>query len=145
VNWRVFVSGLAVTYLVGTRAAFAQLRVPPIDSRGAPLVAQATVEQALQQQHTTIVILLLIVALSIGATIWVSMIALRLQFTVERIAEAVRRVDLLESAFRTATTALHQNVEAVSSKALIEDWTDEVEVVDLDDDITPRFLARRVS
>lgn len=113
-KWRIGAACAFVIELMATVSAQAQVRLPPTDALGKPYVPQATLEQALHDQRTMIYVLLAIIVLSISANVWLSLITLRVQYTVERVAEAIRRVDLLEEAFRSATDSLDRHAVEMS-------------------------------
>lgn len=114
--------------------AWAQLKLPSTDARGEPLATQQTVETALQQQQIIIYLLLAIVVVALGINIWMGLAFLRMQYTLERVAEAIRRVDLLAESFRS--------VSAQWDEAMLESVSD---VVDLDgeQETSPAARIRR--
>jgi hypothetical protein len=83
--------------------AWGQLRLPAQDGRGELLAREPTAEIALGHQQTIIYLLLVILVISILVNIWVTAGFLRMQYTIERVVEAVRRVDLLSQAFHSVS------------------------------------------
>lgn len=109
--------------------AAAQLRLPPQDGRGYPLAPPEAVQTALHDQQVVIYVLALLLLVSLLVNVWTSVLYVRLQHTVERITEAVRRVDVLSYAFHSAQRHWDRAVEAT----LADHGDDAAEaVVDLD-------------
>ncbi|HXE73371.1 MAG TPA: hypothetical protein VNO81_12000 [Candidatus Nitrosotenuis sp.] len=109
---------------------WAQLKLPPQDDRGRSLVPLDTLELALRQQQTLIYVLVALLALAIGGLIYQGILLQRMQFTVERVAEAVRRVDLLALAYSKVTAEWGQ-------PAPLSDPEDVHPLLDLDDEPPP--------
>lgn len=88
---------------INSAGAAAQMRLPTHDGRGEALNLPPTVEMAFRQQQTILYALIGLLVLSLAALVWCCIQVVRMQHTVEKVAEAVRRVDLLALAFRTVS------------------------------------------
>lgn len=86
-----------------TAAAAAQLKLPASDGRGEPLASGPSLEATLHQQQLVIYLLLGAVLVALAINVWISIVFLRMQYTLERISEAIRRVDLLSESFRSVS------------------------------------------
>lgn len=134
-SWINRVSAVGLLALLSMQCAAAQMRLPPTDALGKSYLPQTGYEQAFQEQRAFVLVLLVIIALSVAANIWLTLVALRMQYTVERVAEAVRRVDLLEKAFRSATDMWDRSAQ---QEVAYPRASDDMAVVDVDFAFEPR-------
>ncbi|HEY4003271.1 MAG TPA: hypothetical protein VGO93_30665 [Candidatus Xenobia bacterium] len=118
-----------------TGGAWAQLRLPPTDGRGEPLAPPEPLALVIHHQQTIIYLLIGVIVASLLVNGYLATVILRAQFTLERMAEAIRRVDLLAEAFRVAQVEWEEKVEDAAEPQPTEG------VVDLDEEPQVRSLS----
>lgn len=126
-----------ILLLLAAAPAAAQARFPVEDGQGRALIQPETLETALFHQQVVIDLLLALLVLCLGALVWLGFAFLRMQYTVERVAEAVRRVDLLGEAFRSVNADWDRTLRAPDSEPTPPD------VIDLSDELPLPVTRRR--
>ncbi len=100
---------------------FLQLQLPAVDGRGEALAPAESVATLIAHQQTIIYLLMGVIVVSLLVVAWIATLYLRSQFTLERMAEAIRRVDLLAEAFRRADVQWqHHDDESQEAGALVD-------------------------